>query len=253
MAESERPLTEKQSLFVDYYLADGSLNAKAAYCKAFAARGKVAEVNGGKLLADPRIKRAITAARKELEVKAGLSAVELLKELRDVVTADPRELSEFRRGSCRYCWGEGYLFQRTPAEYRRDLAAYQAEQKLLAKAGKDSDVAGVRFDLQGGIGYNRTRKANPDCPECFGEGIGYTFPKDSRHVSPQAARLFIGVKETKEGLEIKTRPVDKSLELLMRNMGMLDKPTLGDGAATAEDKAKEVRALLGALDAVVKG
>jgi phage terminase small subunit len=44
----------------------------------------------------------------------------VLSRLQAIATADPRELTELHRGCCRYCWGTGNLFQRTPRELRED-------------------------------------------------------------------------------------------------------------------------------------
>lgn len=247
-------MTHKQELFVEYLLADPELNQTNAYQKAFVCTRPRATAGASELMTDPRIAALINERKAQRLKEAGLSQGEILAELVNVVTGDPRELMEFRRGACRHCWGAGFLYHRTPAEYSRDVEQYLAEQQAIARKdgrnvdGSDPDVTGVRFKVQGGIGYNRTKAANPECPECFGEGEGYSYPKDSRGLSPAAARLFAGVKQTKDGLEIKTRNVDKNVELLMRHAGMLaDKDK--DKGGSADEKAAAVRALVAALDA----
>ena len=250
-----RPLTFKAELFVETLLADEQLDATRAYEAVYKCTHKAAQTGASKLMADPRIIQRVEARKAERMKAAGLSAAEILAELRNVTTADPRDLMELRRGACRYCHGEGFRFHRTPAEYRRDMDSYIAEQEALARkggaAGEKADVLGLLFKVEGGIGYNRTREPHPDCPECFGEGVAYSFPKDSRTVSPAAARLFVGVKETKDGLEIKTRNVDKSVELMMRHAGMLSEKAPSEGDADA--RAAEIRELVTALGATVGG
>lgn len=245
-------LNPNQRSFVEHLLASEPRNQTHAYARAYGVEPRVAGANAARLMKDPRIKAAIAAADAERGERMKLTADELTKELARVVRADPRELMEVRRGCCRYCWGEGFKYQRTPAEWERDLEAYMREQRGNKKAGLESDDLGLAFKPQGGLGYNRTREANEDCPECFGEGVSYTLVKDSRTVSDAAARLFVGIKETKDGLEIKTRAVDKSIELAMRNLGLLGEGDKGkDG--TPEEKAAKVRELLGALKATTGG
>lgn len=239
------PLNPNQTLFVEYLLAEEKLDATAAYLKVYKCKPSAAMTGACKLMADPRVKALVEARKAERLEQLGMTSGEILKELRAVVTADPRELMEYRRGACRYCHGAGHLYQRTPAEYRRDLAEH------MRKMG-ESDPLGLKFDVQGGVGYNRTVAAHPDCPECFGEGEGYSYPKDSRTLSPAAARLFAGVKQTKDGIEIKSRATDKSVELLMRHGGMLaDKDK--DVGGTADEKAAKVRDLLAALKSTTGG
>ena len=225
-------------------------NAMAAYMRAYQCPRQTANVNATRLMSDPRVKAAIKAAEVDMAERFGMTSEDIVKELRAVVVADPRDLIEYRRGACRYCYGVGFLYHRTPAEYRRDLAEY-LKAESLKKEGQARDTIGLKFDPQGGVGFNSTRDPHPDCPECFGLGVGYTHAKDSRKVPKAAARLYAGVKETKDGLEIRMRSPDKSLELMMRNLGMLaDKEK---DKATAEEQAAAVRELVKAAGATSNG
>ncbi len=248
MAEP-RPLNPNQQAFVNELLATSPRNASAAYARAYGLeQGLGTAQAGSRLMRDKRVALAVAAADKERAARVGLTADEILAELRAVVTADPRDLMEYRRGACRFCHGAGHLFQRTPHEYRTDLAAYLAEQRRLEVAGKDADPLGLAFDIQGGVGFNPNRKPNKQCPECHGHGRGYGYFKDSRDVPAAAARLYAGLKETKDGCEVKIRSVDKSVELMMRNAGMLrDKEPEG----TLEDKARAVRELIAQSRAII--
>lgn len=247
-------LSPEERMFLDILLAQVKRDQAAAYAKAFGCSLKLAAVRATRLLKRKDIKDEIARMRKELMGHLHLNTNDLLKELRSVIVADPRELMEYRRGACRYCHGFDYRYMRTPAEYRADLAAYHAENLRAHKDPKRKtplDPLGALFDPQGGVGFNPTLKPDKDCPECFGQGQGYSYIKDSRTVSKAAARLFMGVKETGTGgIEIKTRPTDKSVELLMRHLGMLD-PDREDGKQTAEQKAAAVRALLEQAGATV--
>ena len=132
------------------------------------------------------------------------------------MTADPRDLMEYRIGCCRYCWGKRFLYQRTQAEFDR-------EEAELAKANEDAVAAGKptkAFNPMGGVGYDKRRPPNPECPECAGEGVGRTVFKDTRTISPAAASLFAGVKETKEGLELKLHSKDAAMDKVFRHLGL---------------------------------
>jgi hypothetical protein len=244
----EKPLDAQQELFVDYLLADPRMSATLAYARAFGRRGQAARQAAARLMKDSRIRDRIRMAQAARRVTLKLEGANIVKELAAVISADPRELTEYRRGACRYCYGQGFKFQRTPAEYERELEDYLNQQKALALAKvADVDTLGLRFPVKGGIGFNPNREPHKECPECHGHGVGYTYAKDSRALSPAAARLYAGVKETKDGLEIKYRNVDKSIELAMRHLGLLDDK---GKQRTPEEMASAVRELVGALNAV---
>jgi phage terminase small subunit len=209
---TDQDLTFREQRFVDEYFVDPN-GTKAAITAGFSP--KAAHVQASKLLKLPKIQAALERRRVAAQRINALTVSDLLEELQLIVKADPRDLMEYYRGSCRYCHGMGHQYQRTPAEYARDLQAY-----LATPEGK-KDPAGLGFPTLGGVGFRKRAHPNPECPECEGEGVGYSFVKDTRYLPRAAARLFAGIKETKEGLEIKTRKVDKLVELAMKNLGML--------------------------------
>lgn len=208
----DKDLTFREQTFVDEYFANPH-GTNAAIKAGFSP--KSAHVQASKLLRLPKIQAALERRRVAAQRINALTISDLLEELQLIVKADPRDLMEYYRGACRYCHGEGHQYQRTPAEYARDLQAY-----LASDVGR-KDPAGLAFPQLGGVGFRKRAAPNPECPECEGEGVGYSFVKDTRYLPRAAARLFAGIKETKEGLEIKTRKVDKLVELAMKNLGML--------------------------------
>jgi phage terminase small subunit len=69
---------------------------------------------------------------------------------------------------------------------------------------------------------------DPNCPECHGDGVGHNVAADTRTLSPQARMLYAGVKQTKDGLEIKMHDQQKALENAARHLGMFtEKLTIG--------------------------
>lgn len=205
----------RDQIFVTAYLTD--FNAARA-ARLAGHTGRHSNSAGYHLLRRPDIKAAIET---ELEaryarVKEGLAKVEadeafVLRQWIDIVKADTNEIVQHRRGCCRYCHGLGGQYQRTQGERDRDYQAWQASPQALAED----------FDEQGGVGYDATHDPNPQCMECFGEGVSDIHIADTRDLSPGARALLAGIKQTKDGIEVKFHSKDKALELLARHLGML--------------------------------
>lgn len=212
-------LPERQRRFVDEYLI--SLNGTDAYKKAgFSVKSdKVAGVNACKLLADPRIARAIDIRKKARQERTEISQDVVLKHLMGVAFGDANELVEFRRRCCRYCWGMGYRYQYTPAEFESVLVAHQ---RACREAEKEDKPLPPEPDERGGVNFDGRKAPNPDCPECFGEGRGYVFVHDTGNLPPEALALYAGVKEGKEGIEVKTKSSDKAIEMLAKHVNFYE-------------------------------
>lgn len=216
-AKSAAPLrqttADRYARFVAEYLIDRNATqaaVRAGYSK------KTAYAQGHRLLSYPSVQEMLAQYTAKMEERLALTSERIAEHFARIITADPNELIEYRRECCRYCWGEGFLYQRTPLEMRLHRAEY--DRKVL-DSGKDLDSQ-PEFDPEGGIGYNRTRAPNAECPECFGEGVERPYPKDTRKLGPEAAALYAGVKVTKDGLEIKMHSKEKALELYGRHLGM---------------------------------
>lgn len=202
-------------MFVAELVADAGRNATAAYARVYTVEGHKASVGAHRLMQDPRILAAIDAAVVASLKRLHLTADQVLAHIAELATADPRELSEHRRGACRHCHGMAHRYQRTPQQYRDALKVYQGT------AEGRQDPAGLFFDHEGGVGFDRRREPHPGCPECNGEGVEYSFFKDVRKLSPAAARLYAGVKHTKDGITINTRSQDKAIELAAKCLGLM--------------------------------
>lgn len=204
-------LTPKQARFVKEYAID--MNATQAAIRA-GYSAKTAMAIGPENLKKPIVAAAIADGQRSLAVKAEISAVDVLKRWAEIATADPNELIQHRRAPCRHCNGKGHAHQwKTRREY--DEACREAE---LAEKPKPSQV--------GGYGYSVKAPINPDCPECNGDGVGYVYAVDTRHLGRQARVLYAGVKQTKDGLEIKLHDQGKALENVARHLGMFGSDTL---------------------------
>lgn len=214
---TQRALKPHHAAFLDAWFADPDRNATAAYMHAYpnsserAARSASARLLGH----HPAVVAEVQRREADLRERAALSAEEVLLEIKRIATADPRDLIELRVGACRYCHGMGHEYQRTPQEYRTALKAYQASPE-----GR-RDPAGLFFDPLGGVGFNANHAPHPACPECFGNGARYEYAKDSRTLSPSAARLYAGLKTTKDGIQVLTRSQDAMVKLLAQTCGLL--------------------------------
>lgn len=197
-------LTAQQRLFVAEYLKDN--NATAA-----AARAGYSDPNYGRqLIANPNVAQAIAQQQKESLMRTLGSADEVLAQMWRLATFDANQLSQYRRGSCRYCWGFGHQYQ------WRDAVEYE-EKRIEAVERKRREPEDV-----GGYGYDHTQEPNPECPRCNGDGIGQTFFADTRKLPTTAALAYSGVKLGKHGVEITAISRERMFEAVMKRLGLAD-------------------------------
>lgn len=199
--------TAQQLAFIEAYLCDPEGNATRAYESVYKARGQIASVNASRTLNIAKIAKIIDERRAETAERSKLKIDDVVRHITEIIEADPRDLTEYRRGACRYCYGGEHLYQRTAREEREAYGEFLAQRKVTV------------FDQLGGTGYTPKRPPHPDCPECYGDGTGYEYFRDTRTLSKNAARLYAGVKVTKNGVEIQTRSQDAAVKLLGEHLG----------------------------------
>lgn len=222
-------LTAKQAQFVREYLID--LNATQAAIRTGYAPGS-AEVQGSRLLSNAKVAAAVAEAQGARSQRTEITTDMVLQELWSIAKADPNDLIEYRRGCCRHCWGDGFRHQYTEGEMATRRTAHDKKSDLGSEA-ETWDADGL-FDEGGGIGFNARKEPNADCPECFGQGVGVVFAKDTRKLSPDAAKLYAGVKITKDGLEIKMHDKVGALTQVGRHLGMFTDKLNLNGDITVE-------------------
>lgn len=153
----------------------------------------------------PEVRRRIEEVRAEAHETAKeafkMEVEDVLREWVMVAQADPAELAQRRRGACRYCHG-------FDNEYH-----WKDEKEFQASVDPNKDDFG-------GYGYRFTAKPAPDCPKCEGLGEAYNWTADTRDLSPNARKLFAGVKQTRDGTEIKMRDRDAALVNIAKYFGM---------------------------------
>ncbi|EPC0943685.1 terminase small subunit [Citrobacter freundii] len=200
-------LTAQQSLFVAEYLKDG--NATQAAIRAGYSK-KSAEQIGYQLLKKTSVAQAIAQQQKASIARTLGSADEVLEQMWQLATFDANQLSQYRRGACRYCWGFGHHYQ------WRDMVEFE-EQRLKALERKGKEPVDV-----GGYGYDHNREPNPACPRCNGDGIGQPYFADTRKLPPDAALAYSGVKLGKHGVEITAISRERMYEAVMKRLGLAD-------------------------------
>ncbi|HHA1493627.1 terminase small subunit [Enterobacter kobei] len=200
-------LTAQQRLFVAEYLKDNNATQsaiRAGYSK------KTAQEQSSRLLSNVMVAQAIAQQQKASIARTLGSADEVLAQMWQLATFDANQLSQYRRGACRYCWGFGHHFQ------WRD--AVEFEEKRLEAIERDRREP----EDSGGYGYDHTREPNPECPRCNGDGIGQPYFADTRKLSPDAALAYSGVKLGKSGVEITAISRERMYEAVMKRLGLAD-------------------------------
>ncbi|BCA39405.1 TPA: terminase small subunit [Kluyvera ascorbata] len=200
-------LTAQQRLFVAEYLKDN--NAAQAAIRAGYSK-KTAQEQSSRLLSNVKVAQVIAQQQKASIARTLGSADEVLAQMWQLATFDANQLSQYRRGACRYCWGFGHQYQ------WRDAVEFD-EKRLEAKERDKREPVDV-----GGYGYDHTQEPNPACPRCNGDGIGQPYFADTRKLSPDAALAYSGVKLGKNGVEITAISRERMYEAVMKRLGLAD-------------------------------
>jgi len=195
-------LNTKQQRFVEEYLVD--LNGTQAAIRAGYAP-KAAYSQACRLLKHDEVQVLVTAGRKQMADATGITVEKVLERWWQLATANPAEVSQFRRCACRYCHGfDNEYHWVDEAEFRK--AVVENPDKV--------------FDDFGGYGFKRLARPAADCTKCEGEGVQEVWFADTRDLSPKAALLFDGVKQTVNGLEIKVKDQGAALLNVAKHLGM---------------------------------
>lgn len=197
-------LSAKVKRFIAEYLKDN--NATAA-----AARAGYSDPNYGRqLITNPNVAQAIAQQQKASIVRTLGNADEVLAQMWQLATFDANQLSQYRRGACRYCWGFGHHYQ------WRD--AVEFEEKRLEAVERDRREP----EDSGGYGYDHNKEPNPECPRCNGDGIGQPYFPDTRKLPAVSRLAYSGVKVGKNGVEITAISRERMFEAVMKRLGLAD-------------------------------
>jgi phage terminase small subunit len=236
--EESHGLNPRQRRFADFYLI--SLNATDAYKKAgYEAEGNSAEAAASRLLAHVKVAAYIAQRQAVLQEKLEITQEMVLKRWWDIATADPNELVEYRRDNCRFCWGNAHAYQWIDnEEYMREVVRHMRDEERATEAGKKFHREPP--DGAGGFGFVKNRAPNPSCPKCDGDGVGYVHIHDTRRATAAARLLYAGMKEGKEGIELKTHDQMKALDSVARHIGMFKEKVEVDVTVTSTAELEAV-------------
>lgn len=212
--------TARMLRFVDEYLKDLH-GTRAATAAGFSA--KCAGSAAHKILKNPAIIELVEAGKARIAKEAQVDQTRIVRQLELESNASVNDLMQYRRNPCRHCYGKDHRYQFTPAEM--ELAQERHEYALLEMKAQGIIVpcAKMAFDEKGGLGYDPRKPPNPDCPECFGDGKGEVFVKDTRHLDERTASIYGGVSYGKDGLKAIAKDQNTARKLLMQHTGMLDR------------------------------
>jgi phage terminase small subunit len=225
-------LSEREARFVMEMAVDG--NASAAYVRA-GYEAKNAKANASRMSAKDNVQAGLAHVRAKVAERAGFSAEEALQMAADILRADTRELVEYRVSNCRYCYGDHHLYQRTAGEMA--MARVKHESMVSRRQERNKDYEDPGFDELGGEGFDLRRDPNTECPVCAGEGAGRVVIKDTRTVSKAAAALYAGVKEGKDGIEVKFHDKATMLDKMFRYHGLYEVDNKQKATAAADPAA----------------
>ncbi|WP_336668128.1 terminase small subunit [Enterobacter asburiae] len=200
-------LTAQQRLFVAEYLKDNNATQsaiRAGYSK------KTAQEQSSRLLSNVMVAQAIAQQQKASIARTLGCADEVLAQMWQLATFDANQLSQYRRGACRYCWGFGHHYQ------WRD--AVEFEEKRLEAVERDRREP----EDSGGYGYDHNREPNLECPRCNGDGIGQPYFPDTRKLQAVSRLAYSGVKVGKNGVEITAISRERMFEAVMKRLGLAD-------------------------------
>ena len=199
------------------------LNQSDAYRSAFpkSVKWKPETVHeaASRLAAKHKVNARVQDLLTEAATKNGADITLVLKQYLSRLNADPRELTEVRVAPCRYCYGSSRRYQFTDGEMEDEHDRH--EDKRLAKLDAGGADIGD-FNEKGGGGYTVLKEPSPECPSCGGAGSSRVVLKDSRTFSPAALALFGGVKQTKEGIEVKLTDRVDVLGHVARHVGFFE-------------------------------
>lgn len=217
-------LTWKRDAFCSEYLKDR--NATQAAIRAGYSE-RTAKEQGYRLLTNVHVTARINELMRERAQRLEIETTDVLQRLWEKATADVNDLVRIERRCCRYCWGVDHEYQwKTAREFEeaQDSAVKKLSQgntdTLLALAqamDEGRKIPGIPMD-NGGYGFDATADPDPDCPECHGEGIAHVVVLDTREAMSHP--LYEGVKQTKDGIEVKIADRGKALEQVARHLQM---------------------------------
>lgn len=201
-------LTVKQEKFALAYVETS--NASEAYRRAYDV-SKMSETSVNRaahtVLTNDKVSARIAELRAELAAAASVTIAKVVKELADIAFADPNDIVRHVTCCCRHCHGVDHEFQ------------WISEREWAIVTASNIEKQKEPPSAVGGFGFDPKAPPHPACPSCGGLGTPTVTIADTDKLKGPARRLYAGVKQTKNGIEVKLRDQDKALEMLGRHLG----------------------------------
>lgn len=227
---SSDKLTINERRLAQRFVENGG-NAKDAYMRSYStARLTDLQITKKALeaLARPHVRAYIRDLRTEVSGSALFDIQTMVNELVMIITASPAEIIKWKVGCCRHCYGIDHRYQ-----WRNDDELAEAQAVAIDGSAKRLP------DDRGGFGFDSTLQPHAKCPHCNGEGVGRVEITDTDKLSPQAARLYQGVKIGSNGsIEVKLRNQDEAMRQLMRIYGVYNPAAMLAPPKLAKDAEK---------------
>lgn len=217
-----QPLTDKQHAFALALADPACVSITDAYAKAgYSKKGDATNVanRASALAAQPHVVAEVDRQRQRLfkTTAAIIDAAAVLTEWVTILRADPAELIRARRFCCRYCYGVNHEYQWINESEWAD--AYAAALDFNSQRVGRQPHKALPED-GGGYGYTRNRKPVATCPRCEGDGFWDTYVTATDELSPAGRKLYAGIKQTNQGVEIKMRDQEGALNNVAKFLGM---------------------------------
>jgi phage terminase small subunit len=209
-------LNARQSRFVLEYVIDFN-GTRAAIRAGYSENG--AHDTAYHLLSNAEVIAAVEERQEELAAAAGLTCEWVLRQWKQIAEADPNELISTRLECCRHCYGIDHQYQWTEVEYSQAIAAAAAHRCNKNCESPCSKTLAPR--AAGGFGFSSLNPPVEECPACQGAGFVRVLVADTRKLRGPARRLYAGLKQTKDGIEIKMRNQDLARDNIAKYLGML--------------------------------
>jgi phage terminase small subunit len=192
---------------------------------------------------NPAIQAYMQKMKEDAQYVAQLNVAWVVKKYMQIATADVNELVEARRVCCRHCHGIDHNYQWLDVnEWATKFAEVMEQNTQIEKRNKRTNLEPQPLiplpSDAGGYGFWATKEPVESCPTCFGNGNLDIFVHDSRKLKGSAKLLYAGIKQSANGLEIKTRDQDAALAWLAKFLGIdnksLDLRTIPNGEPPAQ-------------------
>lgn len=209
-------LSARQEIFARHFALVGEI--APAYQAAFPeenATHRQAYDRGWNMLQSQGVKARARALREEAALDILTATRILAAHFVDVLQA-PRDIVQHRRGACRYCYGEGHRYQWKESEYLARLDEVEHHNKTKSRGAAELMLP----DPAGGFGYDEAQPPHPDCPNCKGRGVGFTYVKDTTALSPEEEAAFEGIEVSAQGLKAKYASKSEAAAALMKLYGL---------------------------------